>query len=275
MAEQPEPGGRTLTERILLRDQMVTVTGLVLITGLSWWWLLMGAGTGMSVTAMTTWSFPPPERPSMVTDWTLAYAVTMVVMWWVMMIAMMTPSAAPMVLLYGTAHRHEAGRGKLETAAAPTFAFFCGYLAAWLVFSVVATGLQWALELAGLVHAMLMWSIDRQFSGAFLIMAGAYQFSPFKQACLRHCRAPAVFLARHYRRGTAGAFRMGLTHGLYCLGCCLLLMALLFVGGIMNLVWIAGLAILVLLEKLLPRGEAISRLAGVVFLVSGLWLMLA
>lgn len=273
MADCPTPDFRTPTERIVLREQALTLAGLTAVAVLAWGWLLAGAGTGMSVAAMTTWSFPPPQRPAMVTDWTPGYAAVMLAMWWVMMVAMMTPSAAPMVLLFGTAHRHEVRRGRLKEAAAPTLALFSGYLAIWLGFSAAATALQWALERAGIVHAMLMWSIDRQFSGAFLIAAGAYQFSPLKQVCLRHCRSPAAFLARHYRPGARGAFRMGLVHGLYCVGCCLLLMALLFVGGIMNLVWIAGLAILVLAEKLLPKGEAVARIAGAAFLVSGFWLM--
>lgn len=267
-------GGRTLAERLIARDRLIVAAGLILLIALSWWWLLIGAGTGMSIAAMTTSAFPPPLRPAMAADWTLAYGLVMIFMWWVMMIAMMTPSAAPTILLYGVAHRHEARNGRVNGTAAPTFAFLVGYLAIWLAFSIAAATLQWALERLTLVHPMLMWSVNPLFSGLFMLVAGLYQFSPAKRACLNHCRSPAHFLAGHYRPGARGAFVMGLRHGAYCLGCCALLMGLLFVGGIMNLLWISGLAILVLAEKLLPRGDLIAKAAGALMMVTGGWLLL-
>ena len=124
---------------------------------------------------MTTWQFPPPVRPSMIETWTPGYALVMFFMWWIMMIAMMTPSASPMVLLYGRAYRHEQCQGKLAPGIVPTFVFVFGYLLAWGVFSAIATGLQWGLERAGLIHQMLMWSINPLFSAAILIVAGLYQ----------------------------------------------------------------------------------------------------
>ena len=186
------------------------------------------------------------------------------------MIAMMTPSAGPMVLLYGRAYRHEQRQGKLATGIVPTFAFVLGYILSWGVFSAIATGLQWGLERAGLIHQMLMWSINPYFSAGILIVAGLYQLTPLKAACLRHCRSPAQFLADHFRPGISGALRLGWHHGLYCLGCCWFLMALLFAGGIMNLVWIVGLAAFVLVEKVAPKGELVARIAGFGMIMLGL-----
>ncbi len=271
---QNKKSGRTAAERLVARDKPIVITGLILLVAISWWWLLSGAGTGMSIIAMTTPAFPPPIRPAMATDWTLSYTLLMIFMWWVMMIAMMTPSATPMILLFGVAHRHEASRGKIENATAPTFTFLSGYLAIWLAFSIAATALQWALEQLVLIHPMLMWSVSPVLSGLFLVVAGLYQFTAAKEACLKHCRSPAQFLAGNYRSGTSGAFVMGLQHGAYCLGCCALLMGLLFVGGIMNLLWILGLAILVLAEKLLPRGEIIAKAAGAIMIAAGSWLLI-
>ena len=143
----------------------------------------------------------------------------------------------------------------------PTAVFLAGYLAAWLGFSVIATGLQWALEQLGLMSPMMM-TTSAWLGGTILIAAGAWQLTPLKAICLRHCRSPLGFLAGNWRPGAAGAFRMGLEHGTYCLGCCWFLMGLLFFGGIMNIYWIVGLAVLVLIEKLLPIGMWAGRLIG-------------
>jgi predicted metal-binding membrane protein len=159
-------------------------------------------------------------------------------------------------------------------AAVPTASFFGGYLLAWLAFSLMATSLQWSLEKAGLLHATMMWSTNRVLSGSFLIAAGIYQLSPLKSVCLKHCRSPAEFLSRRWRNGRSGAARMGLEHGIYCIGCCWLLMALLFTGGVMNLVWIAGLAVFVLLEKLTPHGYSIGRALGLLIIAAGGYLLL-
>ncbi|NRG18375.1 DUF2182 domain-containing protein [Rhizobiales bacterium] len=272
-SEGASPSGITAAERMIRRERWIILAGLVLITLLSWIYVLSGAGTGMGTRAMSTFTFPPPERMGMVLDWSFSYALIMLMMWWVMMIAMMTPSAAPLILLYGTAYRHEQRKGRLGAAAAPTFSFLAGYLLAWLGFSAVATFLQWTLEQLGLLHSMMMWSTNRQLSAALLIAAGLYQLSPLKHACLAHCRSPAAFLAEHYRPGASGALRMGLLHGAYCLGCCWVIMALLFAGGIMNVVWIAGLAVFVLLEKVLPWSIAFTRVSAAIFLALGLWLL--
>ncbi len=265
----------THVEALLKRERFIVVASLLAIAALAWWWLLHGAGTGMNIAMMTTWSFPPPVRPLFVQNWSLEYAVIMLLMWWIMMIAMMTPSAAPMILLYARAHRYEHKLGKIDASVAPTFSFLFGYLTAWLAFALIATGMQWALEKAGLVHALVMWSLDPVFSAGLLIAAGLYQLSSLKNVCLEHCRSPAQFLAENFRPGRWGAFRMGLKHGIYCLGCCWFLMALLFAGGVMNLVWIAGLTILVLIEKIAPSGHTIARIAGLIMIAWGGWILLS
>ncbi len=256
----------------LSRERLITALGLGALTVLSWLYLMSGAGTGMSIAAMTTWSFPPPMRPAMAMEWSGGYWALMFFMWWIMMIAMMTPSAAPMVLLHARVSRHAQRKGRMAAAPIPTVWFFLGYLAAWAGFSAVAVLAQWGLERAGLVHGMAMWSSSRALSAGLLAAAGLYQLSPWKHICLQHCRAPAQYLADHWRRG---AVRMGLGHGAYCLGCCWVLMALLFVGGTMNAVWIAGLSILVLAEKLLPFGNRVAQAVGVVLLGAAAYVLFA
>jgi predicted metal-binding membrane protein len=260
-------------EALLRRERTIVWIALALLTGLAWLWVVLGAGTGMSTIAMTTWQFPPP-RPAMMMsgDWSPAYWLTMLLMWWVMMIAMMVPSAAPMMLLYTRVVRHGEARGQVPVLV-PTAAFASGYIVCWLGFSVLVTALQFALERSGLVHGMMMWSTDRWLTSGLLLGAGLYQLSPLKTACLAQCRSPAEFLARSWRPGRLGAFRMGIRHGAYCVGCCWALMLLLFAAGIMNLVWIAGLAILVLVEKLAPFGAALTKPLAVLLLLGGVALM--
>jgi len=197
--------------------------------------------------------------------WTPAWWVVMLAMWWVMMVAMMLPTAAPMILLVGQVSRRARAGGK---AALSVGWLAAGYCMAWLGFSLVAVGLQFALEQAGLIHGMLMWSLDPWLSAILLVAAGLYQLTPLKQACLTRCRSPVSFLVERRRFGVSGALLLGLTHGLYCVGCCWALMALLFVGGIMNLVWIAGLALVVLLEKLVSDPRPISIGLGVLCLIA-------
>ena len=262
----------TVVETLLRRERRIVLAGLLLITVLAWTWILTGSGTGMSALDMTTWRFPPPLHVGVVENWSISYAVVMFFMWWIMMIAMMTPSAAPLVLLYARAYRHEQRQGKLSGGTVPTFAFVLGYLLSWACFSLVATVLQWGLERAGFLHQMWMWSINLYLTAALLIAAGLYQLTPVKLACLQHCRSPAQYLAEHFQPGAQGALRLGWKHGLYCLGCCWFLMALLFAGGIMNIIWIAGLAIYVLIEKLAPQGQLVARVAGFAMLLVGLWM---
>jgi predicted metal-binding membrane protein len=199
------------------------------------------------------------------TSWTPGYAALMFWMWWIMMVAMMLPSATPTLLLFARINRKEKAGGRPYV---PTTIFAAGYLAMWGGFGVIAASLQWALERAGLLSSMMA-STSVWFGGAILIVAGLWQLTPMKTVCLRHCRAPLSFLFGHWKPRRLGAFRMGLEHGAYCVGCCWFLMSLLFVGGIMNLYWIAGLAAFVLIEKTIPLGHWLSRAAGVVLVVWG------
>jgi predicted metal-binding membrane protein len=176
-----------------------------------------------------------------------------------MMVAMMLPSAAPMILLYAAVNRKAHERG---APFVPTGVFAVGYLATWGVFSLLAVTLQWGLERTALLSSMMA-STSLVLGGLLLIAAGAWQLTPLKHACLKHCRSPLHFLSHHWRKGRGGAFRMGVEHGAFCLGCCWFLMGLLFYGGVMNLYWIVGLAAYVLLEKTVPAGHWLGSAAGV------------
>jgi predicted metal-binding membrane protein len=250
----------TVLETVLRRDRVVVVAALVAVIVVSWIWIALGAGTGMSAVAMTQMAGMPDM--DMMMDrvvWTPGYAALTLAMWWVMMVAMMLPSAAPMLLLFARANRSQKARERPYVA---TGIFAAGYLAAWGGFSALAAGLQWGLEQIDLLGPM-MTATSYWLGGAILLAAGLWQLTPIKGVCLRHCRSPLSFIAQKWRPGRFGAFRMGLEHGTFCLGCCWFLMGLLFFGGIMNLFWIAGLAGFVLLEKTVPMGHWLARIAGV------------
>lgn len=249
-----------MLEPFLRHERAATLVLLALIIALSWAYLLTGAGTMQEMGGMS--------MPMTIWPWTAGHAVLMYVMWLVMMVAMMLPSAAPVILLYGTISRRKQG-GKVALAL-----FALGYVAVWGGFSLAALVAQFVLEWGGLLDPMMEAS-SAGLSGALLVMAGIYQFTPWKHACLRSCRSPLDFLVSHWRAGNAGAFEMGVRHGVYCVGCCWGLMLLLFVGGVMNLVWILGLAVYVLVEKLFPGGEWLSRAAGVLLMVAGAALLVA
>jgi predicted metal-binding membrane protein len=191
-------------------------------------------------------------------------------MWWIMMVAMMLPSAASAILLYARVAQHSDDAGRMATGY-----FLGGYLAAWGLFSALATLLQHGLERAGYLAGGAMASQDRAFSAAVLIAVGLYQLSPLKDACLHRCQSPAQFLSRHWRAGAFGAMRLGLLHGAFCVGCCWMLMALLLVGGIMNLAWIAALTAIVAAEKLLPWGRWVAVVSGLGCLAWGVGLAMA
>ena len=197
--------------------------------------------------------------------WTASDFAMMLLMWAVMMVGMMVPSATPMALVYASVARKARRQG---TPVAPTFLFVGGYIIMWCLFSVGATAAQWALERAALLSPHMV-ATSPALGAVLLGAAGVYQLTPAKDACLRHCRAPAHFLAEHWRPGLAGALRMGLEPGAWCLGCCWILMALLFVGGVMNLLWVAAIALFVLLEKALPLGDRGGRVAGWAMLAAG------
>lgn len=232
-----------MTSRFLRHERAVLIGAIALLAALGWWFL--GAGGGMTGMA--------GMRPTF---------AELLLMWWVMMAAMMLPSATPAVLLYA---RVRASRGNDQVAA--SWLFLSGYILAWLGFSIIA-----ALITSFLDQRMAVG--NRTAEAALLIAAGAYQLSPLKNACLRECRSPVQFISRHWRPGSWGAVRLGLLHGVYCIGCCWMLMALLFVGGVMNMAWVIALAILVAAEKLTPLGQWLARLSGVALIAWGLVLLL-
>ena len=253
-------------ERLLKRDRVIVLVCVAAMVVLSALYTTLGVGMDMSAIAMTSM---PSAMLMDAAEWTPTYAVLVFLMWWIMMIAMMLPSAAPALLLYAAVRRR---RGGLADPVVMTGIFLLGYLATWALFSLSATALQGALEYVGAVSGMLSVS-NRALGGVILLAAALYQFTPIKQACLTQCRNPVRFITGAHGTGFAGAFRLGVRHGTYCVGCCAVLMLLLFFGRIMNLVWIAGLGVYVLLEKLLPWGRWLSQAAGIGMFAAGAWLV--
>jgi predicted metal-binding membrane protein len=246
-------------------DRFALWGGLAVITILSWLYLLrIPMPDGMDMPGMPgmkmALSQPHP--------WSLGDAVTAFVMWSVMMIAMMVPSASPMITMYARAVRpREAG------ASAKIAMFVAGYIAAWTFFSAVATLIQLALQRTTLISADL--TVTPAIGAAILIAAGIYQVTPLKKVCLRHCRSPLAFFMSEWREGAIGAFTMGLKHGLFCVGCCWMLMALLFAAGVMNLLWVAAIALFVLLEKVMPWDRVIANTAALTLVAMGVWIAFA
>jgi predicted metal-binding membrane protein len=230
---------------------------LVLTPVLSWIWIAMmardmyGPMTGASAWMMTT-------------DWDAPHLLLLWAMWSVMMTAMMLPSAAPLILLYGAAAR----RSRQRTAGRHTYGLAAGYLAVWTAFSLGATVFQRVLTSQLLVSPMMEAGSSRV-SAILLIVAGVYQWTPLKHACLRTCQSPLSFLMARWRDGWSGAFRMGLEHGYQCIGCCWALMLLLFAGGVMNVIVIAGLTAWVAFEKLAPFGRRGAQISGAVMIAAG------
>jgi predicted metal-binding membrane protein len=196
-------------------------------------------------------------------QWRVSNMIAILLMWSVMMAAMMLPSGLPMILTFAhlSALRGERARARVFVAA---------YLLVWIMFSATATSLQWGLQAMGWVDPMAA-STSARLTAWLLLIAGVYQFSPLKRACLARCRTPLGFLLGEWRGGAAGAWRMGLRHGVLCAGCCWALMVLLFIGGAMNLAWVAALAIVVAIEKMAPRGERIAAALGLALIAAGLW----
>ena len=197
----------------------------------------------------------------------VVYPVLLFVMWWTMMMAMMLPSAAPAILIFGALSRKFAEKG---APAAPLSVFVAGYAAIWTGFAAAAVTLHLLLSQT-IALSMMMAVTSAVIGGGVLVAAGLYQMSPLKSACLRKCQMPMMFFARNWQRGYLGALRMGLSHGLYCLGCCWVLMGLLFYGGVMELRWIVGLALYVAAEKLIPAGNRLSQFTGLLLIGWGAW----
>ncbi len=256
----------TALENVLTRDRMLLFAGLAVVVVLSGIYTILGAGMPMSALDMTRMAVEMPGMMMQPAVWSPAYALLVFLMWWVMMIAMMVPSAAPAVLVYAGIVRKRKSAG--QPYASASF-FLSGYLIAWAAFSFAATLLQRGLEFIGVMTGM-MEIASPLIAGAVLVTAGLYQLTPLKNACLRHCQHPVLFLLHHWKPKAIGAFRMGLEHGGYCVGCCWFLMALLFVGGIMNLYWIAGIAIYVGVEKLAAGHRWVTKAAAAVMTIAGI-----
>jgi predicted metal-binding membrane protein len=244
----------------LKRDRTIVLAGVAGLSALAWAYLLVLARR-MPHEDMTMAMAMPHMQIWGATEVLLTW-----VMWAVMMVAMMTPSAAPMILTFATLNRQRQGQ---QGPFVPTTVFVLGYLLVWGGFSVVATLAQWGLHTGALLSPMLV-STSPVLGGLLLVVAGLFQWTPLKSTCLRQCRSPLGFFMTEWREGAWGALVMGLRHGSYCVGCCWVLMALLFVAGVMNLLWVAVLAAFVLVEKVLPRGELVGRVVGGVLMLAGL-----
>lgn len=264
-------------ETVLRQDRLIVASALGVIVALAWAYLLwLAADMDMDGMDMSGFRMVPAGVGMMApaaAPWSAVEFAFVFVMWAVMMIGMMAPSAAPMILMYARVVRQKKDAGKPFAA---TGWFAAGYLSAWAGFSLAATVVQWLLERQALLDDRMQ-SANISLGAAVLIAAGVYQWTPIKNACLAQCQTPLRFLMSHggFRSDALGCLRLGFLHGIYCVGCCWVLMALLFVVGVMNVLWIALLSLLVLLEKVAPWGQWVARIAGVVCIAAGAWMVLA
>ncbi len=246
---------RTVMRRLLRQSEILTAIGLVSVA--SW-----------AFVAWMTLDMSHPFVRSMMpldTAWSGETVAAVGAMWGCMMVAMMLPAAAPMILTFDSLER---GRARAGRATARSLVFAGAYLLVWAGYSALAVGAQWGLQASSLLTPMIV-SNSQWLTAGLLILAGLYQLTPLKQACLKRCRTPTGFLMAEWREGTRGALAMGLRHGLYCAGCCWALMLLLFAAGAMNPVWIVLLTLVVALEKW-PRLPAWIALAfGAILLAAG------
>lgn len=258
-------------ENLIRHDRTIAAAGIVALAVLAWAALvsmhhdMAAAGRSMHDTMADAMVMPSAS------PWSGAALAALIGMWAVMMVAMMLPAAAPVVLLYAHTMRR---RLALREPGVPAAIFLLGYLTVWVGFSITAGALQWALHAAAAVSPVTMRATPT-LAGVLLLGAGIYQWTPLKRACLRHCRSPLHFFSTEWREGFGGALTMGLRHGAFCVGCCSALMLLLFVAGVMNLAWVALIAAFVLVERVAPRGVLVGRVAGVLLVLWGGWVLVA
>jgi predicted metal-binding membrane protein len=250
--------------KLLRHDRAVVAVGAAVIALIGWGYLFY---EGWAMQHMDLVAMAMPSTGA----WGLMDLLVVFAMWAVMMVAMMVPSATPMLLTFATIARSRRAKGRAFVAL---WVFLAGYLVLWTAFSLAATLAQWGLHSLALISPMMV-GTSPVLGSVLLMVAGIYQWTPFKQACLRHCRTPLQFLLTSWQDGAAGAFLIGLRHGAYCLGCCWLLMAVLFAVGVMNLAWIAAISVFVLLEKTIPRGLWVAKLAGLALMGFGGWIALS
>ncbi|GAA4118168.1 DUF2182 domain-containing protein [Aminobacter aganoensis] len=270
----------TRLELLLKRDRAVVLGAIVAVAALAWAyviWLAASMAAAPSGTAMPGMEMSGTDMPGMdgalapaLRGWSVGEFAFMFAMWAIMMVGMMLPSVAPMLLVYAGVARQAGSRGKPFAATAW---FAAGYLLVWVAFSMLATAAQWVLETVLLLTPMS--GLGARLGGVVLIAAGIYQCTPLKDVCLSACQSPLQFIMRHggFRSDRRGAINLGIEHGAYCIGCCWALMAILFVVGIMNLLWVAAIAAFILAEKVLPVGHLVSRAAGAVLIVTGAWIL--
>ena len=259
----------TAVESLIRRDKVITTIAIAILVGTTFVYTVLGVGMNMSAIQMTPglgqsqMSMPNMSAMKKMAAtpavWTFNYSVLMFLMWWTMMIAMMLPSASPMILLYTALIRRTK---KTKSIIRQVTSFICGYLLAWAAFSLFAAALQSQLELRDWMSPMMMEATNIYLAAGILVAAGVYQLTPLKTVCLEKCRQPASFLANYKNTWVNSPLRIGLIHGFYCVGCCWFLMGLLFFGGIMNLYWIVGLIIFVAIEKLHEKGIIFGKILG-------------
>lgn len=251
-------GSRSRSIAVFNRSRAMVIFGIFALSALAW--VHMGY-LGWHAVAHSDALRPSAHHPTNL--------ILIFLMWSVMMVAMMIPSAAPTILMFDTIIRKKSEHTALVS---PTLLFVSGYLATWMVYSGMAAVLQLWLQNAALITTSTVKSVP-VISGCLLIIAGLFQFSHLKYACLKHCQSPMGFFMLHWKDGPRGAFLMGLRSGLYCVGCCWALMVLMFVAGAMNIIWMVLLAIYILAEKMIPGGRRFSRISGMIMIGWGLWML--
>jgi predicted metal-binding membrane protein len=267
--------GNDPLETILRRERLIVGGCLAVMVLIAWWYLFhsRAAMPAMDMSGIPGMDMSKMDMSGMIMadsqQWGAMGVLLLFVMWAVMMVAMMLPSAAPMILAFLGVNR---GRQTAGRQFVPVGIFVAGYLAIWTAYSAVATLAQWGLHKAALLSPAMA-ATSPVLNGGLLVTAGIFQWTPLKHLCLKGCRSPLSFLMTEWRDGRAGAFIMGLRHGSYCVGCCWVLMALLFVAGVMNLLWVAVIALFVMAEKTLPRGELFGRVTGAALVAAGVGLM--
>ncbi|MBA2743790.1 MAG: DUF2182 domain-containing protein [Chthoniobacterales bacterium] len=252
---------------LVKRDRLIIALGIALTGGIAWWYTIYEARR-MNVTGVCACAGMKMGGPEL-DAWSASALLPLFLMWAVMMVAMMLPTAAPMILTFAAVARN---RRRADRPYVPVAVFAAGYVAIWCAFSIVAALGQWLLHRQALLSSAMA-SSSALLGGVLLLAAGVFQFTPLKRTCLTHCRAPLEFIMTRWREGRGGAFLMGIEHGAFCTGCCWALMALLFVLGVMNIFWIAALTIIVTLEKMLPRAKWLSLTTGLLLAGWGAWVL--
>jgi predicted metal-binding membrane protein len=260
---------------VLRRDRILVVLALSLLTALAWSYVLwLSANMAMGGMYMAGFRMIPSGMGLMMPagmPWRAMEFALVFAMWAIMMVGMMTPSAAPIILMYARVGRLTEAQG---TPLIATVLFAAGYLLVWIAFALLATLVQWAFERSALLDFAMAGS-SNVVGGLLFVAAGSYQWTRVKEMCLAQCQTPFAFLMRQggFRRDALGSLMLGLRHGAYCVGCCWALMTLLLVGGAMNLLWIVLLALLIVVEKGTPSGRPIAHLVGIILVAAGAWLL--